>query len=74
MKSMRLITKLAKTVVHENVTGDNFVFEVEWLERETQKMADSQKINNGHGMGRELFASMRNNVLSAEEGAITWIS
>jgi len=25
-------------------------------------------------MGRELFASMRNNVLSAEEGAITWIS
>jgi len=37
-------------------------------------MTESQKINNGHGMGRELFASMRNNVLSAEEGAITWIS
>ena len=62
--------RLNATVGSLNVLVD----EEEWLERETQKMTDSQKINNGHGMGRELFASMRNNVLSAEEGAITWIS
>jgi phosphogluconate dehydratase len=24
------------------------------------------------GLGRELFAGMRRNVLSAEEGAVTW--
>ncbi|MDA9093951.1 phosphogluconate dehydratase [Methylophilaceae bacterium] len=64
------IIRLNATVGSLNVLVD----EEEWLERETQKMADSQKINNGHRMGRELFASMRNNVLSAEEGAITWIS
>ena len=62
--------RLNATVGSLNVLVDEEV----WLERETQKMADSQKINNCHGMGRELFASMRNNVLSAEEGAITWIS
>jgi phosphogluconate dehydratase len=28
---------------------------------------------NGHGLGRELFAGMRRNVLSAEEGAISWL-
>ena len=50
------------------------VDEEEWLARKTETMSESKKINNGHGMGRELFASMRNNVLSAEEGAITWIS
>ena len=62
--------RLNATVGSLNVLVD----EEEWLERVTQKMTDPQKINNGHGMGRELFASMRNNVLSAEEGAITWIS
>jgi len=29
--------------------------------------------NNAHGMGRELFGGMRKNVLSAEEGAVTWL-
>ena len=62
--------RLNATVGSLNVLVDEEV----WLEREILKMADSQKINNFHGMGRELFASMRNNVLSAEEGAITWIS
>jgi phosphogluconate dehydratase len=28
---------------------------------------------NGLGMGRELFAGMRRNALSAEEGACTWL-
>ena len=64
------IIRLNATVGSLNVMVD----EEEWLERTSEKMTESQKINNGHGMGRELFASMRNNVLSAEEGAITWIS
>ena len=37
-------------------------------------MSEEQKINNGQGIGRELFGNMRKNVLSAEEGAITWIN
>jgi phosphogluconate dehydratase len=28
---------------------------------------------NGIGMGRELFAGMRRNTLSAEEGACSWL-
>lgn len=64
------IIRLNATVGSLNVMVD----EEEWLERTSEKMTEFQKINNGHGMGRELFASMRNNVLSAEEGAITWIS
>ena len=64
------IIRLNATVGSLNV----LVNEEEWAERKIEKMSDHQKINNGHGMGRELFASMRNNVLSAEEGAITWIS
>jgi phosphogluconate dehydratase len=28
---------------------------------------------NGFGMGRELFASMRDNALTAEEGGCTWL-
>ena len=28
---------------------------------------------NGAGIGRELFGGMRRNVLSAEEGAVTWL-
>ena len=28
---------------------------------------------NGHDLGRELFAGMRKNVVSAEEGACTWL-
>ena len=46
----------------------------EWDKREPVKMTEEQKLNNGHGIGRELFGSMRKNVLSAEEGAITWIN
>jgi phosphogluconate dehydratase len=29
--------------------------------------------SNGLGMGRELFASMRRNALTAEQGACTWL-
>jgi phosphogluconate dehydratase len=46
----------------------------EWDKRKLEEMTKEQKINNGHGIGRELFGNMRKNVLSAEEGAITWIN
>ena len=46
----------------------------EWDKRKLEEMTKEQKINNGHGIGRELFGNMRKNVLSAEEGAVTWIN
>jgi len=45
-----------------------------WDDRKPVVMTEAEKISNGYGIGRELFGSMRNNVLSAEEGAITWIN
>jgi phosphogluconate dehydratase len=44
-----------------------------WAAREVATMAESQTRANGRGLGRELFAGMRRNVLSAEEGACTWL-
>ena len=43
--------RLNATVGSLNVLVD----EEEWLEREIQKMTDSQKINNGHGIGTGAF-------------------
>jgi phosphogluconate dehydratase len=45
----------------------------EWAERETATMPESQRIADGHGLGRELFAGMRRNALTAEEGACSWL-
>jgi phosphogluconate dehydratase len=45
----------------------------EWEAREVLEMPESLRIANGYGMGRELFASMRNNALTAEEGGCTWL-
>jgi phosphogluconate dehydratase len=33
----------------------------------------TRRRHNAHGLGRELFGGMRRNVLSAEEGACTWL-
>lgn len=49
------------------------VDEAEWAAREVAVLDDAQRDINGHGLGRELFGGMRRNVLSAEEGAITWL-
>lgn len=49
------------------------VDEDEWAEREVEQLSDEKRQSNSHGMGRELFAGMRRNVLSAEEGAVTWL-
>jgi len=63
------IIRLNATVGMVNVLVD----EDEWAEREVAELPDSKRQNNAHGMGRELFGGMRKNVLSAEEGAVTWL-
>ena len=45
----------------------------EWDTRGNALITDDAVIDNGAGMGRELFAGMRRNVTSAEEGAISWL-
>ncbi len=63
------IIRLNATVGMVNVLVD----EDEWAERQVAEMSDAKRFNNSHGFGRELFGGMRKNVLSAEEGAITWL-
>ena len=45
----------------------------EWAARETLTMPQALRVANGHGLGRELFANMRRNALTAEEGACSWL-
>jgi phosphogluconate dehydratase len=45
----------------------------EWAERETATLPEAKRIADGHGLGRELFAGMRRNALTAEEGACSWL-
>ena len=45
----------------------------EWDARELAHITPAAVDDNGHGIGRELFAGMRRNAKSAEEGAITWL-
>ncbi len=49
------------------------VDEAEWAKREVAKLDPDEADVNGHGLGRELFAGLRRNVLTAEEGAVTWL-
>lgn len=63
------IIRLNATVGMVNVLVD----EDEWAEREVAELSDNKRHNNAHGFGRELFGGMRKNVLSAEEGAVTWL-
>ena len=44
-----------------------------WAAREPAVLSDEQRDINDHGLGRELFGGMRRNVLTAEEGAVTWL-
>lgn len=64
------VIRINATVGSMNVLIDENL----WSERSAVVMTEAEKIRNGHGIGRELFGSMRRNVLSAEEGAITWIN
>jgi phosphogluconate dehydratase len=47
--------------------------DAEWTARDVLPMPETLRQSNGLGMGRELFASMRRNALSAEEGACSWL-
>ena len=47
--------------------------DAEWAARETATMPAEQRVADGHGLGRELFAGMRRNSLTAEEGACSWL-
>ena len=49
------------------------VDEADWAARDVATLAPAEAEVNAHDLGRELFAGMRRNVLSAEEGAITWL-
>jgi phosphogluconate dehydratase len=44
-----------------------------WAAREAATITPANAEINGHDLGRELFAGMRRNVRSAEEGAVTWL-
>jgi len=63
------IVRLNATVGMVNVLVD----EDEWAEREVEALSDTKRHHNAHDLGRELFGGMRKNVLSAEEGAVTWL-
>ena len=45
----------------------------EWAAREVLSPPAHHAETHAHDLGRELFAGMRRNVLSAEEGAISWL-
>jgi phosphogluconate dehydratase len=45
----------------------------EWAMREVAPQTATHAETHAHGLGRELFGGMRRNVLSAEEGACTWL-
>lgn len=54
-------------------TLDALVDPATWAAREVARLSDEHADINGHGLGRELFGGMRRNVLTAEEGAVTWL-
>jgi phosphogluconate dehydratase len=54
-------------------TLEALVDATEWARREVATLSASAAEVNAHGLGRELFAGMRRNVTSAEQGAITWL-
>ena len=49
------------------------VGDAEWAARTPALVPPEEAEAHAHGLGRELFAGMRRNVLSAEEGAISWM-
>jgi phosphogluconate dehydratase len=54
-------------------TLNALVAEAEWQSRAPASMPEELMAANGMGLGRELFAGMRRNAITAEEGACTWL-
>ena len=52
---------------------DVLVPEAEWAARPLATMPEALRAANGLGLGRDLFAGMRRNAATAEEGAPTWL-
>jgi phosphogluconate dehydratase len=46
---------------------------VEWSRRKPAEPGAEWLETHAHDLGRDLFAGMRRNVLTAEEGAVTWL-
>ncbi len=45
----------------------------DWAARPQSELPDVLRLTNAHDLGRDLFGGMRRNVLTAEEGAVTWL-
>jgi phosphogluconate dehydratase len=45
----------------------------QWDARVAATLPAALQTSNAQGMGRELFAGMRRNALTAEEGACSWL-
>ena len=54
-------------------TLDVLVSDAEWAARTPAERDAALADSHGHGLGRELFAGLRRNVNSAEEGACSWL-
>ncbi|MEI6025556.1 MAG: phosphogluconate dehydratase [Betaproteobacteria bacterium] len=54
-------------------TLEVLVAEAEWASRDAVTRTPEQAEHSAHDLGRELFAGLRRNVRSAEEGAVTWL-
>jgi phosphogluconate dehydratase len=54
-------------------TLDALVPAAQWAARATEQRDAAHAETHGAGIGRELFAGMRRNVTTAEEGACTWL-
>ncbi|MCM5679675.1 phosphogluconate dehydratase [Schlegelella sp. S2-27] len=54
-------------------TLDALVDAAEWERRDVAALPDELAEVHAYQLGRELFAGMRRNVLTAEEGACTWL-
>ena len=69
---MRFV-KTQREIDAEAGTLDALVDPEVWRAREVAALPKAQAEANGHDLGRELFAGMRRSVVSAEEGACTWL-
>jgi phosphogluconate dehydratase len=54
-------------------TLEALVSPAEWDARPLETLRPEQAEDNAHGMGRELFGTLRRAVKTAEEGAVTWL-
>jgi phosphogluconate dehydratase len=54
-------------------TLDVLIDDITWAAREPSERSAAEAEQHAHGLGRDLFAGMRRNVRSAEEGAVTWL-